>query len=159
VGAWGGASACHHAAAFSSSPSDGPPKRCKHHAVIVAGRQAAGFGASSCCFVALLPHAALEHRLFNCRNRSRYRRPNQRLVSGDLHTVPGSYGPDGPPEIVMDILLFEGMTAEQSLALGTNKVNGAPAAEGWEEGLPLSVSKMVPALRAVAGDHPPAVAG
>jgi hypothetical protein len=41
-----------------------------------------------------------------------------RFVSGDLHTVPVGYGPDGKPAVVMDILLFEGMSAEQSLALG-----------------------------------------
>jgi hypothetical protein len=51
----------------------------------------------------------------------------------------------------MDILLFEGMTAEQSLALATQKVNGALAAEGWERGFQLFVSVAVPALRAVAG--------
>jgi hypothetical protein len=141
-------------------PSDKSSILCNHHAVIVARHQAAGFCTSSSWFVVFCPHAALEKRMVNCRNRSRYRRPNWRLVSGDLHTVPVSYGPDGHPQVVIDSLLFEGMTAEQSLALGTNKVNGAPAAEGWEEGFQLFVSKMVPGVRAVAGGHPPpAVAG
>ena len=51
----------------------------------------------------------------------------------------------------MDILLFEGMTAEQSLALATEKVNGAPAAERWEEVFRLFISVVVPALRAATG--------
>jgi hypothetical protein len=76
-----------------------------------------------------------------------------RFVTGDLHTVPVGYGPDGKPAVVMDILLFEGMSAEQSLALATEKVNGAPAAEGWEEGFKVFTRTMIPALRAVAGNN------
>jgi hypothetical protein len=79
-------------------------------------------------------------------------------LSGDLHTVPGDYGPDGHPQGVRDILLFDGMTAGPSLALATNKVNGAPAAEGWAEGFPLFVNQAVPALRALARCHPPPAA-
>jgi hypothetical protein len=83
-----------------------------------------------------------------------------RFVSGDLHTVPVGCGADGHPEVVMDILFFEGMTAEQSLALATEEVTSAPAAQGWDEGFQMFTSTMVPALRAVAGSHPPpAVAG
>ncbi len=81
-----------------------------------------------------------------------YPRLDWRFVSGDLHTVPVGYGPDGKASVVMDILLFEGMTAEQSLALATKKVNGASAAEGWEDGFQLFVRLLVPALRAVAGN-------
>jgi hypothetical protein len=89
-----------------------------------------------------------------------YPRLDWRFVSGELHTVPAGCGADGRPEVVMDILLFEGMTAEQSLALAKTKLNGAPAAEGWEEGFRLFTSTMVPALRAVAVcPPPPAVAG
>jgi hypothetical protein len=58
----------------------------------------------------------------------------------------------------MDILLFEGMTAEQSLALATQKVNGAPAAERWEEVFRLFISVVVPALGAATGGHPPQAA-
>jgi hypothetical protein len=50
----------------------------------------------------------------------------------------------------MDILHFEEMTAEQSLAHATQKVHGAPAAGGWEEGFRLFVRLFVPALRAGA---------
>jgi hypothetical protein len=81
-----------------------------------------------------------------------YPRLDWRFVSGDLHTVPVGCGADGKPAVVMDILLFEGMTAEQSLALAREKVNGAPAAAGWEEGFRLFVGLLVPALRAVAGN-------
>jgi len=89
-----------------------------------------------------------------------YPRLDWQFVSGDVHTVPVGYGPDGHPEAVMDILFFEGLTAEQSLAVATNRGNGAPAAQGWEEVHQLFTSTMVPALRAVAGCHPsPAVAG
>jgi hypothetical protein len=58
----------------------------------------------------------------------------------------------------MDILLFEGMTAEQSLALATEKVNGAPAAERWEQVFRLFISVVVPALGAATGGHPPPAA-
>src|SRR5262245_822069 len=74
-----------------------------------------------------------------------------RFVSGDLHTVPVGYGPDEKPAVVMDILLFEGMTAEQSLALATQQVNGAPAAEGWEESFQSFISLVMTALHALAG--------
>ena len=80
-----------------------------------------------------------------------YPRLDWRFVSGPLHTVPVGYEPDGKPAVVMDILLFEGMSAEQSLALATEKVNGAPAAGGWQEGFKMFTKTMVPALRAVTG--------
>jgi hypothetical protein len=82
-----------------------------------------------------------------------YPRLDWRFVSGNLHTIPVGYGPDGKPAVVMDILLFEEMAGEQSLALATKKVSHAPAAEGWEEGFQLFVGVLVPALRAVAGNH------
>jgi hypothetical protein len=59
----------------------------------------------------------------------------------------------------MNILLFEGMPAEPSLALATETVNGAPAIEGWEEGFQLFVSVAVPALRAVPGVPPSSCGG
>jgi hypothetical protein len=58
----------------------------------------------------------------------------------------------------MDILLFEGMTAEQSLALATEKVNGAPATERREQVFRLFISVVVPALGAATGGHPPPAA-
>jgi hypothetical protein len=80
-----------------------------------------------------------------------YPRLDWRLVSGDLHTVPVGCEAEGKPAVVMDILLFEGMTAEQSLALATEKVNGAASAKGWEECFKIFTKTMVPALHAVAG--------
>jgi hypothetical protein len=80
-----------------------------------------------------------------------YPKLDWQFVGGDLHTVPVGYGPDGRPVVVMDILLFEGMTAEESLALATKKLAAAPAAQGWEDGFQMFTSTMVPALRAVAG--------
>lgn len=44
-----------------------------------------------------------------------------RFVSGDLHTVPVGYGPDGEPRVVMDILLFDYLTAEESIAYARKK--------------------------------------
>jgi len=87
-----------------------------------------------------------------------YPKLDWRFVVGDLHTVPVGFGPDGHPKVVMDILLFEGMTAEQSLALATKKFNRAPATEGWKESFQMFVNMMVPALRAVAGGYPPPAA-
>lgn len=39
-----------------------------------------------------------------------------RFVSGELHTVPVGYDHDGHPKIVMDILLFDHKSAEESIA-------------------------------------------
>jgi hypothetical protein len=39
-----------------------------------------------------------------------------RFVSGDLHTVPVGYDDQGNPRVVMDILLFDHMTADESIA-------------------------------------------
>jgi hypothetical protein len=84
-----------------------------------------------------------------------YPRLDWRFVSGHLHTVPVGYEPDGEAVVVMDILLFEGMTAEQSLVLATEKANGVPSAQGWEECFKMFTKTMVPALQVVAGGHPP----
>jgi hypothetical protein len=80
-----------------------------------------------------------------------YPRLDWRFVSGHLHTVPVGYEPTGEAVVVMDILLFADMTAEESLARATQKVNGAPAAEGWEEVFKTFTKTIVPALRVVAG--------
>lgn len=73
-----------------------------------------------------------------------------RFVSGDLHTVPVGYGPDGQPKVVMDILLFSCKTAEESIALCNVKVEQAPEGKGWNEIFQLYVRKIVPLLRATA---------
>ena len=38
-----------------------------------------------------------------------------RIVTGELHSVPVGHDPNGEPKVVMDILLFEDMTAEESI--------------------------------------------
>jgi hypothetical protein len=53
-----------------------------------------------------------------------------RFVGGEFHTVPVGHGPDGEPQVVMDILNFDGLTAGQSLALATMEPDGAPVADG-----------------------------
>jgi hypothetical protein len=73
-----------------------------------------------------------------------------RFVSGDLHTVPVGYGPDREPKVVMDILLFGRMTAEESIAHAKRKLDMAPEVKGWAECFHLFVNKMVPLLRAAA---------
>lgn len=73
-----------------------------------------------------------------------------RFLSGDLHTVPIGYGPKGEAKIVMDILLFDGMTAEESVALATRKMHDAPQAKGWNEAFQLFAAQIVPLIRAEA---------
>jgi hypothetical protein len=74
------------------------------------------------------------------------------FVSGDMHTVPVGFGPDGQPRVVMDILLFENFTAEQSIA-HTRKVpktlkTSARAGKTWDGIYRLHVATFVPALKA-----------
>src|SRR5581483_8189316 len=44
-----------------------------------------------------------------------YPRLTWKMVSSSRHAVPVGCGPDGEPRVVMDILLFESFTAEESL--------------------------------------------
>lgn len=71
------------------------------------------------------------------------------FLSGDLHTVPVGSGRDGQ-QVVMDILLFDSMTAEESIELATKKVDHAPACNGWDEVFEAFVSNMVPIIRDAA---------
>jgi hypothetical protein len=73
-----------------------------------------------------------------------------RFVSGDLHTVAVGYGPDGSPRVVMDILQFDFLTAEQSLAHA--QVREQPAADDaatrqWDADFAWYVANGVPALK------------
>lgn len=45
-----------------------------------------------------------------------YPKLDWRFMSGDLHTVPVGFDSNGHPKVVMDILLFDQMSAEESLA-------------------------------------------
>ena len=72
-----------------------------------------------------------------------------RFVSGDRHTVPVGYDADGNPKVVMDILLFDSMTAEESIAFASgNRDDGQ--GEKWEKIFQFFIQRIVPALRASA---------
>jgi hypothetical protein len=47
------------------------------------------------------------------------------IVTGDLHTVAVGFDEAGDPEIVMDILLYDEFSAEESIRLTHRKVQGA----------------------------------
>ncbi|MFO0800195.1 MAG: hypothetical protein U0804_22235 [Gemmataceae bacterium] len=73
------------------------------------------------------------------------------FVCGHCHTVPvGSRG--GRPGVVMDILNFKGMTAEESLAHARYVPPGqaAEAAPGWAKLFGYYVTEFVPVLRKMA---------
>ena len=70
------------------------------------------------------------------------------FISGDLHTVPVGFGPECKPKVVMDILLFDSKTAEESISHAKIMVDNAPESRGWETCFKLFISKMVPVLRA-----------
>lgn len=72
---------------------------------------------------------------------------NWRFVSGDLHTVPVGYDDDGRPRVVVDILLFDTDTAEESIAKAKARVAHAPPSDGWEAIFEFFLKFMVPVLR------------
>ena len=55
-----------------------------------------------------------------------------KFVSGDFHTVPVGYDANGSPRVVMDILLFDSMTGEESIAFAEKR--RSQESEGWEFG-------------------------
>ena len=69
-----------------------------------------------------------------------------KFVSGDLHTVPVGYEKDGSPRVVMDILLFNSITAEQSIACATKR-EGAPSCV-WDEIFKFLEEFLIPIIRA-----------
>lgn len=71
-----------------------------------------------------------------------------RFVSGDLHTVPVGYSEDGRPRVVMDILLFDSMSAEESVAFTKAPAAHALPSDGWEKVFEFFLKFMVPILRA-----------
>lgn len=71
-----------------------------------------------------------------------------RFVSGDLHTV--GYGEDGKPKVVMDILLFDDMSAEVSIAHASKKLDGGPNDGGLDEAFEFFVKTWVPRIRNAA---------
>lgn len=48
------------------------------------------------------------------------------IVSGDLHTIAVGYDVNGDPEVVMDILLFDQMTGEESIRHAERRIEGCP---------------------------------
>ena len=77
-----------------------------------------------------------------------------RFLTGDLHTVPVGFDRDGKPKVVMDILLFEGMTAEESIDLTKRKpvrrIPGAKAGRQWKALYAVFLKRIVPLIRADA---------
>jgi len=78
-----------------------------------------------------------------------------RFVSGDLHTVPVGFDANGNPKVVMDILMFDRMSADESLALtkktaacGTTHERGAAQ---FEQLYALFIEHRVPTIRACLG--------
>jgi hypothetical protein len=53
----------------------------------------------------------------------------------------------------MDILLFDSMTAQESIAQAMRTLEGAPEHEGWEEVFAAFVEAMVPRLRATSSEQ------
>lgn len=76
------------------------------------------------------------------------------FLSGDLHTVPVGYGPDGSPRVVMDILQFDAMTPEESIDFAMKKVDYAPEGKQHNELFQLFLSKIVPLLWSSASATP-----
>ncbi len=74
---------------------------------------------------------------------------NWRMLSGDLHSAPVGFGADGAACIVMDILLFDVMTAEQSIAF-SNMTVGVGSSAQWETVFRAMEETVVPIIRATA---------
>jgi hypothetical protein len=71
-----------------------------------------------------------------------------RFVTGDLHTIPVGYDENRRPRVVMDILLFDSISAEESIALAQLQVGLAPTGGGWEASFEFFLKCMVPVVRA-----------
>ena len=69
------------------------------------------------------------------------------MLSGDLHTIPVGFDLEGVPRVVMDILLFDGLTAEQSIRFASAKVDMEPSRQ-WEMVFEAMEKTMVPLIRA-----------
>jgi hypothetical protein len=74
-----------------------------------------------------------------------------RFVSGDRHTVPVGYDSNGNPRVVMDILLFEFRTANDSIALAQEDFPrlrpGPKVRKAWDQLIRHFLSEIVPALK------------
>lgn len=54
------------------------------------------------------------------------------IMAGDLHTVAVGFNGDGDPEVVMDILLYDMLTAQESIQLTQKTIEGVPHGN-WNE--------------------------
>jgi hypothetical protein len=70
-----------------------------------------------------------------------------KMLSGDVHTVPVGYDKDGAARVVMDILQFDSMTAEQSMAHATKSL-GRKRNPQWETAFRYMEEQVVPQIRA-----------
>jgi hypothetical protein len=70
-----------------------------------------------------------------------------KMLSGDIHTVPVGHDANGAAQVVKDILLFDSMTAEQSMARAMIMRYGEPHPQ-WETAFEIMEKQIVPKLRA-----------
>jgi hypothetical protein len=74
-----------------------------------------------------------------------------RFISGDRHTVPVGYDAEGNPRVVMDILLFDFHSAEQSISLAQEDFPKlkptAKERESWDKFFAKFIDVMVQAIR------------
>lgn len=70
-----------------------------------------------------------------------------KMLSGDLHTVPVGYDADGAARVVMDILNFAFMTADESIAAAGMTVGREPSRQ-WELVFRTMEETVVPMIRA-----------
>jgi hypothetical protein len=70
-----------------------------------------------------------------------------KMLSGDIHTVPVGYDANGAAQVVMDLLLFDSMTAEQSMARATKSLGREPSAQ-WEMAFKAMEETVVPIIQA-----------
>jgi len=86
-----------------------------------------------------------------------YPKLDWRFLSGDRHAVPVGYGADGMPRIVMDILLFDSLTAEESIAATAKKDKWVLSRRRWrkhrERDHAAFVRHMLPLFREAAVDQ------
>ena len=77
-----------------------------------------------------------------------------RFVSGDVHTVRVGYGPDGKPRVVMDILLFDHFTAEESIIHTRKEIEKLKTSDEirnkWAKFYQIFETELVPKLKARA---------
>ncbi len=70
------------------------------------------------------------------------------ILSGDLHSVAIGCDRNGTARVVMDILLFDTLSAGQSIAFAMKESEKAPEAKGWDKFYCLFVDSVAPGIRA-----------